>query len=113
MSLSGHFNSKWVKQDKLGRDIRTHEDFRTARIRHDDGSHALYRGGKVVPGTHETPKQVAKVDVPTPESRFFKETLISTILETRQQGEKESMGEKETEARVKKPFDVNRQKLKL
>ena len=112
MSLSGGFNSKWANQDKLGREIKTHEDLRTARLRHDDGSTAEYRGGKMVPGTHQGPKQFAKVDVPTAESKFYTPTLISTIVE-RQTGDKESMGDKEAAAQVRKPIDVNRKSMKL
>ena len=113
MSLSGHFNSKWVKQDKLGRDINTHEDFRTARIRHDDGSHAEYRAGKMVPGTHvQGTKKVAKNDVASEESKFYKPTPISTIVE-KTKTETETAGETETTARVRKKFDVNARALKL
>ena len=114
MSLSGGFNSKWANQDKLGREIKTHEDLRTARIRHDDGSSAEYRGGKMVPGTQTQsgPKQFAKVDVPTTESKFYTPTLISTIVE-KQQGDKETVGDKEAAARVRKPIDVNRKSMKL
>ena len=112
MSLSGGFNSKWANQDKLGREIKTHEDLRTARIRHDDGSHAEYRGGKMVPGTHQGPKQFAKVDVPTAESKFYTPTPISTIVE-KQQGDKETVGDKEAVAQVRKPIDVNRKSMKL
>lgn len=114
MSLAGNFNSKWVKQDKLGREIRTNEDYRAARIRHDDGSHAMYRAGKVVPGTHvEAPKKTAKKDVASEESKFFKPTPVSTIVEKKQNGETETAGEKETAARVRKKFDVNARALKL
>jgi hypothetical protein len=113
MSLSGHFNSKWVKQDKLGRDIKTHEDFRTARIKHDDGSFAEYRGGKMVPGTHVPgSKKVGTKDVSSEESRFYKPTEISTIVE-RTKGETETAGEKETASRVRKKFDVNARSMKL
>ncbi len=113
MSLSGHFSGKWVKQDKLGRDIKTHEDYRTARIRHDDGSHAMYRAGKMVPGTHEGPKQTAKKDVPSAESKFYKPTEISTIVEKTRSSEKETMGEKDAGARVRKKIDVNARAMKL
>ena len=113
MSLSGHFNSKWVKQDKLGRDIKTHEDFRAARIRHADGSHAEYRAGKVVPGTHvEAVRKVATKDVASEESRFYKPTETSTIVE-RTKGETDTVGEKETASRVRKKFDVNARAMKL
>lgn len=113
MSLSGHFSSKWVKQDKQGREIRTHEDYRTARIRHTDGSHAQYRGGKMVPGTHEGPKQTAKKDVPSAESKFYKPTPVSTLVETKQKGDTESAGETETVASVRKRFDPNAKALKF
>jgi hypothetical protein len=113
MSLSGHFNSKWVKQDKLGRDIKTHEDFRTARIKHDDGSFAEYRGGKMVPGSHvPNTKNVAKNDVASEESRFYKPTPITTIVE-RTKGETETAGDKDTASRVRKKFDVNARSMKL
>ncbi len=114
MSLAGHFNSKWVKQDKLGREIKTHEDYRAARIRHADGSHAEYRGGKMIPGSHsESPKKdTAKKDVPSGESRFYKPTPISTIVQKTKE-ETETAGETETAARVRKKFDVNARALKL
>jgi len=113
MSLSGHFKSKWTKQDKLGREIKTHEDYRAARIRHDDGSHAMYRGGKMVPGSHESPKQTPKKDVPSAESKFYKPTPISTLVQEKQKGETETAGEKETVAGVRKRVDVNAKALKL
>jgi len=118
MSLAGNFNSKWVKQDKNGREIRTNEDYRTARIRHDDGSHALYRAGQVVPGTHveapkKNPQPVAKKDVASEESKFFKPTPVSTLVEKRQNGETETAGESGTAARVRKKFDVNARAMKL
>jgi hypothetical protein len=113
MSLSGHFHSKWVKQDKLGREIVTNEDYRAARINHGDGSHALYRAGKMVPGSHEGPKQVAKKDVESTQSKFYNPTLVSTVVETQKQGEKETAGEKDTAACVRKRFDVNARALKL
>lgn len=113
MSLSGHFSSKWVRQDKEGREIKTHEDYRSARIRHADGSHAMYRGGKMVPGTHEGPKQTAKKDVPSAESMFYKPTPISTIVEQKQKGETDSAGEAEAVSGVRKRLDVNAKALKL
>jgi hypothetical protein len=113
MSLSGHFNSKWVRQDKEGREIKTHEDYRAARIRHADGSHAMYRGGKLVPGTHEGPKQVAKKDVPTAESMFYTPTPVSTIVEQKKKGETDSAGETEKVASVRKRFDVHAKALKF
>ena len=112
MSLSGGFNRKWANQDKHGREIKTHQELRTARLRHDDGSTAEYSGGKMVPGTHQRPKQFAKVHVPTAESKFYTPTLISTIVE-KQQGDKGTVGDKEAAAQVRKPIDVNRKSLKL
>jgi hypothetical protein len=108
MSLAGHFSSKWVNQDKQGREIRTHEDYRAARIRHADGSHADYRGGKIVPGTHtEAPKkETAKKDVASGESKFYKPTPISTLVQ-KTKDETETVGETETGAHVRKKFDVN------
>ena len=113
MSLSGHFSSKWAKQDKLGREIKTHEDYRTARIRHDDGSHAEYRAGRMVPGSHVPgTKKVATKDVASEESKFYKPTPISTIVE-RTKSETDTAGEKETASRVRKKIDVNARAMKL
>lgn len=106
MSLSGHFSSKYVKDRKTGKELKYFDDFRTARIRHADGSHGHYRGGKLV----------ATEDVP-PKSKFHTATPVSTLVEQhtdkRTAGEKESIGEKEAAARVRKPLDVNAKKLKL
>ena len=114
MSLSGHFNSKYVKQDKLGRNIKTQEDFRTARINHGDGSHAMYRAGKMVPGSHVEGKQkTATKDVASEDSRFYKPTEVSTIMERNQRGETDTAGEKDTASRVRKKFDVNARAMKL
>ncbi len=115
MSNEGHFNSKHCDLTKHTRkEIKTFEDFPSRLLRHADGSQALYRGGKMVPGTHvKETKQIAKVDVPTVESKFYKETPVSTILETKQNGETDTAGEKETAARVRKPLDVNARALKL
>ena len=115
MSLSGHFNSKYVNRDqKTGKEIVTNEDYRAARINHGDGSHAMYRAGKMVPGSHvEGTKKTAKKDVSSEDSRFYKPTEISTIVEKTQRGETETAGEKETGSRVRKKFDVNARSLKL
>lgn len=114
MSLSGHFRSKWIKQDKLGREIRTNEDYRAARIRHADGSHALYRAGKMVAGSHEEPKAKKKAakDVPGGESKFYKPTETSTIVQ-KTKGDAETVGKSESAAHVKKKNDVNARAYKL
>lgn len=97
MSHDGHFPNKWIKQDKLGRAIKTHEDFRTARIRHSDGTHADYRDGKMVPGTHvETSNKKPKKDVASGESKFYKPTEVSTIVAKQKDGETDTAGEAET-----------------
>jgi hypothetical protein len=114
MSLSGHFKSKWVKQDKLGREIKAHEDYRTARIRHADGSHAEYRAGKMVPGSHvEASKKTPKKDVASGESKFYKPTEVSTIVVKQKNGETDTAGESETTSRVRKRIDVNARAMKL
>ena len=123
MSLSGHFNNKHVQEERQAKQeakpVRFFEDFPAATRRLDDGTPFRVRGGKIVPGSLEPASQVkeskyvAKADVPTPESKFYKETLISTILETKREGEKDSVGEKEAVASVRKPIDVNRKSLKL
>jgi hypothetical protein len=114
MSNAGHFNSKHVHQDKLGRVIRTEHDFRAARIRHHDGSSAEYRAGKIVPGSHvDAAKKEARKDVPGGESKFYKGTEVSTIVE-RTRGEKETSGETEMlTAAVRKKIDVNARAMKL
>lgn len=123
MSNAGHFNNKHVQEERQAKQdakrVRFFEDFPVATRRLDDGTPFKVRGGKIVPGSLEPAshvkesKYVAKVDVPGPESKFYKETLISTILETKQQGEKDTVGEKDTAAQVRKPIDVNRKSLKL
>jgi len=94
MSLSGHFHSKYVRDRKTGKEIRTHEDFRSARIRHPDGSYGLYRGGKLI----------AREDAP-PNSKFHQPTPVSTIVA---EPKKE-----EAVNRVQKRFDVNAPSMKL
>src|SRR4029079_18869745 len=114
MSNAGHFNSKHCDLTKHTRkEIKTFEDFPSRLLRHADGSQAMYRGGKMVPGTHVTEsKLVAKVDVPTVESKFYKETPVSTIIEKPRGDEKKEAGEKEPAAGVRKPLDVNARALK-
>lgn len=119
MSLSGDFN-KSVFRDKRGREIRTEADFLSKRIRQADGSFATMRGGKVI-AKEEAPvkasKTVAREDAGSKNSRFFKETPVSTLVETktdgRKSGEKDTAGEAETGFRTRKPIDVNKRSLKL
>ncbi len=115
MSNAGHFNSKHVHQDKLGRVIRTEHDFRAARIRHGDGSSAEYRAGKMVPGSHvEAPRKEAKKDVPGGESKFYKPTEVSTVVERMRGEATDTAGESEAmAARVRKRIDVNARAMKL
>jgi len=107
MSNAGHFNSRYINRDKIdqktGREFKTFEDYRTATIRHSDGSHGQYRGGKIVPGTFVPSKHVAKEDV-KPESKYVT-TPISTIVSEPEAAEKVN--------RVKKNFDVNAPTMKL
>jgi hypothetical protein len=95
MSLANHFNKKAVSRDRLDREITTFEDFRTARIRQSDGSHGIYRAGKLI-GREDAPNQ----------SKFHMPTTVSTIVA-------EEPVEKDSAARVRKPFDVNAKALKL
>ena len=94
MSLSGHFNSKYMKDRKTGKDINTFEDFRSARIRHSDGSHGHYKAGKLI----------AKEDTPQ-DSKFHAPTPVVTIV-----AEPEN---KERVNRVKKNLDVNAPSMRL
>jgi hypothetical protein len=120
MSLSGHFNRS-VFRDKRGREIRTEGDFLSKRIRQADGTFATVRGGKVVAKEDGVKKSkiVARADAGSKNSRFFKETPVSTLVETKPDGrsngggEKESAGEKDAGFRTRKPIDVNRRSLKL
>lgn len=123
MSLSGHFN-KSVFRDKRGREIRTEADFLSKRIRQADGSFATVRGGKVIGKEDHASKLpaskiVAREDAGSKNSRFFKETPVSTLVETRTdgrsngEGEKEKAGETGTALHTRKPIDVNRRALKL
>ena len=115
MSNAGHFNNKHAQEEKKPRFF---EDFRAKQLRLDDGSHVTVRGGKVVQRdiTRES-KHIAKMDVATDQSRFYKASGVSTIVEKTLQGEKETsketMGEKETTSQVRKPIDVNRRQFKM
>jgi hypothetical protein len=75
-------------RDKFNRVIRCEKDFRTATLRHDDGSVGHYRAGKLV-GMSEA------------RSKFKTEGVASAPAET------------ERVARVKKPLDVNARALKM
>ena len=102
MSLSRHFNKKSVTRDRLDREIKTFEDYRTARISHGDGSYGEYRAGKLVPGSFVPSKHVAKEDVQTP-SKFTPTPVVTIVTEP----------EKEKVCDVRKKFDVNAQAMKL
>lgn len=120
MSQSGHFG-KSVFRDKRGREIRTEADFLSKRIRQADGTFTTVRGGKVVAkedASVKASKIVAREDAGSKNSRFFKETPVSTLVETKTDGrgsggEKETAGEKDSALRTRKPIDVNRRSLKL
>lgn len=115
MSNAGHFNNKHAQDEKKPRFF---EDFRAKQLRMDDGSHVTVRGGKVVhrDATRES-KHIAKPDVSSDQSKFYKPTTVSTLVEKTLQGEKETskdtMGEKEAVSQVRKPIDVNRRQFKL
>ena|SRR5579871_5219897 len=116
MSLSGHFKSRYVTTHKItGREIKTAEDFPTARIRHSDGSHATYQGGKMKPGTLEAAPatKFAKKDVPGGEGQFYKPTDVATIVTKSKNGETDTAGETETTSQVRKRIDVNARAMKL
>lgn len=120
MSLAGHFSSRYVNQlknrDKHGREIKTREDFRETVLRHSDGSSAKYRHGQEVAGSRvEAPeKKTANKDVRGGESKFYKQTEISTIVQkTRGETTTDTMGEKETAARVRKRIDVNAPRMRM
>jgi len=94
MSLANNFNKRAVRRDKLDREINTFEDFRSAKIRHADGSHGIYRAGKLI----------GKEDAPL-NSKFHTPTPVSTIVA--------EPAEKDTAAQVRKRFDPNARALKL
>jgi len=47
-SKAAAFSSGFVKKDKHGRDIKTEEDIKTARIRTADGGYMVVRAGKPI-----------------------------------------------------------------
>ena len=94
MSLRGHFKSKYFKDGKGGKHVEYFEDFRSARIRHSDGSHGHYKAGKLI----------AKEDTPQ-DSKFHVPTPVVTIV-----AEPEN---KERVNRVKKNLDVNAPSMRL
>lgn len=113
MSNAGHFNSKHAQEEKP----RFFEDFRSKELRLDDGTRVRVKGGQII---HREPtresKHIAKPDISSDQSKFYKATTVSTLIEKTLQGEKEtstdSMGEKETTSQVRKPIDVNRRQFK-
>lgn len=75
-------------RDKFNRVIKCEKDFRTATLRHDDGSVGQYRAGKLVARTELSRKVKTEgvANAPTETERVF---------------------------RVKKPLDVNARALKI
>lgn len=113
---SGHFKSQYVTFNKItGKEIKTAEDFPMARIRHSDGTHAMYQGGRMKPGTFEAAPvtKFAKKDVPAGEGQFYKPTDIATIVTKSKNGETDTAGETETTSQVRKRIDVNARAMKL
>ena len=114
MSNAGHFNNKHAQEEKKPRFF---EDFREKQLRMDDGTAVTVKGGKIIHRdiTRES-KHLAKPDISSDQSRFYKPTTVSTIVEKTLQGEKEtskeSMGGKETTSQVRKPIDVNRRQFR-
>src|SRR4030095_3574871 len=80
MSLSNHFNKRAVSKDKLDREIKTFEDFRTATISHGDGSSGTYRRGTLVPGSYVAAKHVAKEDVQD-KSKYVPTPVVTIVAE--------------------------------
>jgi hypothetical protein len=115
MSDAGHFNKKQAEENKKPRFF---EDFRSKQLRLDDGTPVTVQGGKIVQRdiTRES-KHLAKADLASDQSKFYKPTTVSTIAEKTLQGEKEtskeSMGEKDTVLHVRKPIDVHRRQPKM
>lgn len=115
MSNAGHFNNKHVQEDKKPRFF---DDFPSKKLRQDDGTEITVKGGKIIHRdiTRES-KHVAKMDVASDQSKFYKQTTVSTVVEKTLRGEKETsketMGEAETVLHVRKPIDVHRRQLKL
>ena len=114
MSNAGHFSSKHAQEEKKPRFF---EDFRSKQLRLDDGTSVTVKGGQIIhrDATRES-KHIAKVDVAADQSKFYKPTTVSTLVEKTLQGEKETskdtMGEKETTSQVRKPIDVNRRQFR-
>lgn len=108
--------SKHVNTDKLGREIRTHEDFKSAVIREADGSTREVRGGKVVPGSEkEGAAQTSrrpKKDVAGGESKFYKPTQVSTIVQ-KTKGDEDTAGDAERGLHLKKKTTVPARAYKL
>ena len=110
MSHGGHFNKRHVTRDKLDREIKTFEDFRSAPIRHSDGSEGTYRRGTLVPGTYVPSKHIAKEDVPAGMSKFYPKTEVTTIVADTKKPELEK---EDKINRVKKNLDVNAPSMRL
>jgi hypothetical protein len=114
MSNAGHFGSKHAQEEKKPRFF---DDFPSKKLRQDDGTEITVKGGKIV---HREPtresKHIAKPDISSDQSKFYKPTGVSTLVEKTLQGEKETskdtMGEKETTSAVRKPIDVNRRQFR-
>jgi len=94
MSLANNFNRRAANRDKHDREIKTFEDFRTARIPQNDGSFSTFRGGRLI----------AKEDAPL-NSKFHAPTPVSTIV-----AEPEG---KDKMNRVREDLDVNAPTMKL
>jgi hypothetical protein len=114
MSNAGHFSSKHAQDEKKPRFF---EDFKAKQLRLDDGTPVTVKGGKIVHRdiTRES-KHIAKPDISSEQSKFYKATMVATVVEKNLQGEKETtketMGEKETTSAVRKPIDVNRRQFR-
>ena len=123
MSNAGHFNNKHAQQEKQAhiKRARFFEDFPTKLLRDADGTPFKAKGGKIVWREPKTPvkesKHIAKADVATPESKFYKQTPITTLVEKTTAGEKagssDTMGEKDTASRIRKRIDVNAPSMRL
>jgi hypothetical protein len=125
MSNAGHFNSKHAQEEKQAhvKRARFFEDFPVATRREADGSTIKVKGGKIIAKEPDGPtresKHIAKADVSTVESKFWKPAPISTLLEKtttgtgETSGNRETVGEQETAAHVRKRIDVHARRLKL
>ena len=94
MSLANNFNRRAAHRDKNDREIKTFEDFKTARIRQPDGSYSTFRAGRLI----------AKEDAPQ-NSKFHVATPVVTVVAEPENKEKVN--------RVKKHLDVNAPAMKL